>query len=185
MIDPQVGARLVRYARARVREALGGPPAHPPDDPIGAAPGAAFVTLRRKTDGRLHGCIGSLEPRRPLVSDVAENAVAAALEDPRAPTIELEDVDDLEVELSVLSPLEKLPAAPTEREAFALVDARRGGIVLRWHGRRATFLPQMWDRMTGVREFLDELRMKAGLAPDFWAPDVELYRYTVEEFHDP
>lgn len=184
MLDPQVGRRLVRYARQRVREALGGPPAQPPAEPELSAPGASFVTLRRRSDHRLHGCIGSLEPRRSLVSDVGQNAVAAAIEDPRAPAIALSDVDDLAVEVSVLSPLERMPPCATELDALETIAARKGGVVLVWHGRRATFLPQMWERLPDPIDFLTELRLKAGLPGDFWAPDVELWHYAVEKFAD-
>lgn len=184
MIDALVGRGLVVYARECIREALGGPPAHAPADPSVLVPGAAFVTLRRRRDGRLHGCIGSLEARRSLVADVASNAVAAALEDPRAPSIALGDVDGLEVEVSVLSALEPLGPQPTEAGALGTLAARKGGIVLAWRGRRATFLPQLWERMADPREFLTELKLKAGFSADFWAPDVQLFRYTVEMFAD-
>lgn len=184
MIDALVGRSLVVYARDCIREALGGPAALPPTDAALLRPGAAFVTLRRKRDGRLHGCIGSLEARRSLVADVAANAVAAALEDPRAPSIALGDVDGLEVEVSVLSALEPLPPQRTELDALETLAARKGGVVLSWRGRRATFLPQMWERMPEPREFLSELKQKAGFPADFWEPDVQLSHYTAEIFAD-
>ena len=169
------GRVLVRYARARLREALGGPPAA---RPVGAwcdEPGATFVTLRWRS-GDLQGCIGTLEPERALVDDVAHNAIAAGTRDPRTRPCTLAEVDDLHVELSILSPLE--PIASED-------DIRVGsdGVVLVHEFRRATFLPVMWKRLVDKQTFMRELRRKAGLAPDF-AGHVQLMRYTVDHFED-
>lgn len=176
------GRALVRFARAAIGEALGGPAAVPPDGPWSREPGASFVTLRRH--GELHGCIGSVEARRRLVDDVAQNAVAAALRDPRGRPIGLRDVADLTVELSLLSPLERIPftdEASAERALVPDVD----GVVLRWHGRQGTFLPQVWADLSDPHEFMAHLKHKAGLPADFWAPGVELYRYRVDKWIDP
>ena len=169
---------LPEYARACIREALGGPRAQTPQGHD--EPGATFVTLRQP-DGELHGCVGSLEPRRSIAADVRANAVAAALDDPRAPPIALEDVDSLEVEVSVLSPLERIPVKD-EGDAIAKLAGLRGGVVFKYKGRRATFLPQMWERFPDAEEFVAQLKRKAGFAEDFWAPELEVWHYTVEKF---
>jgi AmmeMemoRadiSam system protein A len=178
MIDGR-GEALALWARARLKQELGGPSAVPPAGKWADEPGATFVTLRWR-DGRLQGCIGSLEPRRSIVNDVAHNAVAAGLHDPRSNPVSLAEVDDLDVEISILSPLEPIAF---HDESSALRAIRRGvdGIVFEHRGRRATFLPSMWPRLPGVREFLGELKEKAGLPYDFWDDDVRLYRYTVEK----
>src|SRR5262245_36891718 len=98
LLSAAEGTELVRFARAAIRESLGGESATPPHGDWCDRSGAVFVTLRRK-DGGLHGCVGSLEPRRPLVADVRANAVASALDDPRAPAIALEDLENLNVEI--------------------------------------------------------------------------------------
>lgn len=180
MVALEAGVVLARFARARIRESLGGPPAAPPSEVL--ADRATFVSLHWP-DGRLQGCIGSLEPRRATVDDVAANAVAAALSDPRAAPLSLADVETLEVEVSILSPLEPL-AARSEAEACALLRPFVDGVVLRWHKRRATFLPQVWDHLRDPVTFLGELRRKAGLAPDFWDDALELDRYTVDIVRD-
>ena len=176
------GEALVRWARARIRQELGGPAATPPQGPWCAKPGAAFVTLRWR-DGSLQGCIGSLEPHRAIVQDVAHNAIAAALHDPRSEPVKLDEVDDLDVELSILSALEPIDFAD-EQAALAAIRTGIDGIVLQWRSRRATFLPSMWPVLKDVRVFMSALKRKAGLHGDFWAADMKLWRYTVDKFVD-
>jgi AmmeMemoRadiSam system protein A len=181
-VPPEDALRLARFARARIAEELGGPAPGAVADDWAHAPGASFVTLHRG-DGRLQGCIGSLEPRRPLVDDVEHNALAAAFWDPRADQLTLRDVDDLDVEVSILSPLEPVGVA-SEDEARQALRPGVDGVVLAWHEHRATFLPQVWDELPDAGEFLAELKRKAGLPGHFWDPDVRLLRYTVCAVHD-
>ena len=177
------GAELVRFARARVEQALGGPRVTPPAGEWTRQLGATFVTLRW-VDGRLHGCIGSLEPRTALLDDVAKNAVAAALRDPRAEPISLEDVAQLDVELSILSALEPI-SFEDEASAHAAVEVGVHGVVFAHGDRRSTFLPAMWSRFGDVASFMAALKMKAGLRADFWDDTVKLWRYVVDKHVDP
>jgi hypothetical protein len=170
------GAVLVRWARASLREKLGGPAAERPSGAWCDELGATFVTLRWKS-GQLQGCIGSLEADRAIVDDVAHNAIAAGTRDPRTTPCALDDVDRLDVELSILSPLE-----PLEGEHAIRVGI--DGVVLLHGGRRATFLPVMWERLRDVPTFMAELRHKCGLPRNF-AGEVRLMRYTVDKFTDP
>ena len=170
---------LARFARARIAEELGGEPASRDELDVSCNQwGASFVTLRWD-DGRLQGCIGSLEPRRSLVDDVAQNALAAAFADPRAEPLGPSDLAHLEIEVSVLSPLERIAFDGTEAGARAALRVGTDGVVLVHGGRRGTFLPQMWEQLETPEIFLDELKRKARLPASFWAPDVELQRYTV------
>jgi len=143
------------------------------------APGAVFVTLKR--GGQLRGCIGSLEPRRPLVEDVAHNAYAAAFEDPRFPPLRREEIEDLEIQLSVLS-----PAVPMrfDSEAELVAQLRPGidGLVLIEGMRRGTFLPSVWEQLPDPWQFLDHLKQKAGLPSGYWSPTVRVERYTTESW---
>ena len=175
-------AVLPKYARACIAAALGGPEAERPRAEGLQRAAAAFVTLRHP-DGALQGCIGTIEPRGSLVETVADCARGAAFRDPRGKRLSLADVGALFVEVSVLSPTE--PIHFTD-EASARAALRPGvdGVVLRYHGRQGTFLPQMWPRLGDAANFLDELKRKAGLSPSFWARDVELSRYTVEAYTD-
>jgi len=170
---------LARFARARIAEELGGEPADGRDTMHASCnhPGASFVTLRWR-DGRLQGCIGSLEPRRPLADDVAHNALAAAFIDPRAAPLTLSDLAALVVEVSVLSRLERITFDGTEAGARAALRVGEG-VVLAYGARRGTFLPQMWESLETPEEFLVELKRKARLEPFFWSPEIELHRYTV------
>jgi AmmeMemoRadiSam system protein A len=179
----EVAGVLTRYARACIREALGGPPAPAPRGGVYDEPGAAFVSLHAPGD-RLQGCIGTLKPHRSLAEDVAANARAAAFDDPRARRLHLEEVDALEVEVAVLGPLEPVPAAD-EAEACAALRPGVDGVLLAWEGKRATFIPQMWRYFTDARALLAELKQKAGLPSDFWAPDMEVWRYQATVAVDP
>lgn len=181
-VDRDRLAALAGYARDVIREALGGPRAVPPTGAWTREPGATFVTLRHGE--ALQGCVGSLEPDRAIVEDVARNAVAAAFHDRRGGPLVRADADRLTVEISVLSPAEPI-AFTTERDALEALRPGHDGVLFAWHGRRATFLPQVWESLPDRVEFLARLKEKAGLDPRFWSPDVELSRYAVEKFIDP
>lgn len=144
-----------------------------------AEPGATFVTL--KLDGELRGCIGSLEPRRSLAEDVAQNARAAAYRDPRFPPVGRDERRRLEVEVSVLSAPERLPVS-SEADAIARLRPGVDGVILELGDRRSTFLPQVWESLPDPGDFLGELKRKAGLPASFWDERIELSRYTVEKF---
>lgn len=176
------GDELVRFARAKLAEELGGPPAARPREPWAEVPCGTFVTLRW-SDGRLQGCIGNLEPRRAIADEVAHNSVAAGTLDPRAQRITLADVEQLDVELSILSPLERVEAS-TEAAARAQIEPGVHGVVFVHRGRRSTFLPVMWSRFDGMDDFMSALKEKAGYPPDFWDDDCHLYRYTADKHVD-
>ncbi len=152
-----------------------------PEDPWLHEPGAVFVTLHNH--GALRGCVGSLFAVRPLIEDVRKNAVAAALRDTRFSPVEAHELCDLEVEVTELSA--PVPITFTS-EADALAQLRPGedGVVLRWGGHRATFLPQVWDALPEPEEFLAHLKRKAGLAEDFWDDAVELERYSAHKWSE-
>jgi len=138
------------------------------------APGASFVTLER--DDELLGCIGSLEPQRALWRDVVHNARGAAFDDPRFPALAGDAWDGVSVEVSILSPLEEIPAAGADDVASRLrpgVD----GLVLVAEGRRGTFLPDVWDKIPKPIEFVHELLLKAG-CPGPWIEGTRAWRYT-------
>ena len=174
---------LARYARAVVREALGDAAAIPPQGGVFDEPGASFVSLHW-VGGELQGCIGSLEPRRTLAADVAKNARAAALDDPRARRLSLDEADALDVEVSVLGPIEPI-VAEDEDAARAQLDAGIDGVVFVWRQHRATFIPQMWNHFGDARTLVAELKLKAGVPADFWAPDARLLRYRATIGIDP
>lgn len=144
--------------------------------------GASFVTLNK--DGRLRGCIGSLEARRPLVLDVQQNAIGAALHDPRFPPVRPEEVDNLDIEISVLSLPEPLEYDSVEDLLDKLRPGVDGVVIERgWH--RATFLPQVWEKIPDEHQFLERLCLKAGLSRDAYrGGELSVSTYQVEKFKE-
>jgi hypothetical protein len=142
---------------------------------------ASFVTLR--VDGGLRGCIGALEPTRPLVADVARNAHAAAFRDPRFPPLERAELDGLRICVSLLGPLERLVAG-SRAELLAQLRPGVDGLLLAQGACRGTFLPAVWDALPDPDAFLRELEHKAGLAPSAWQQPIECFRYQTAEWGD-
>jgi AmmeMemoRadiSam system protein A len=143
-------------------------------------PGCCFVSL--DLAGGPAGCIGSLEPQRSLWRDVAHNARAAAFDDPRYPPIELGDLAEATLTISVLSPLSRVAGDrdEVERSLRPGVD----GVVLAAEGLRGTFLPSVWGKVDDTGAFLDLLLRKAGLTGDSWPADARVWRYTTDEWTD-
>lgn len=180
-LPPDAGAVLLPLARAAIGRAFGRDtgPTDPPD--WVQAPGASFVTLT--TAGALSGCIGSTEPRRALGDDVTGNARAAAFHDPRfAPMAEAE-LELTTIEVSVLSAQTPLPVVD-EADAVARLRVGVDGVVLTYAGRRATFLPQVWETLPDPAVFLARLRVKLGVPATYWSRGMTLSRYTVTAFHE-
>jgi AmmeMemoRadiSam system protein A len=152
-----------------------------PAAPFLDEPGATFVTLR--LNGELRGCIGSLEAERPLRDDVARNARAAALRDPRFPPLSGEELEEVDVEVSLLSPAQPL-SFRDEQDLLRQLETERPGLVLEHGRRRSTFLPQVWEQLPDPRDFLRHLKAKAGLPPDFWSDEIRVSFYTVEKWSE-
>ncbi len=176
------GPVLLRIARASIAQALGRGLPCATDAPWLQEWGATFVTLSQQ--GELRGCIGTLQARRPLLEDIQSNAVAAALRDPRFAPLTAQELDNTQIEISVLSALQAL-AFSSESEALAQLRPGVDGLVLEWGRHHATFLPQVWEQLPTAALFLAHLKHKAGLPGDFWASDIRLQRYTVRTFSEP
>jgi len=135
----------------------------------------AFVTLHKH--GKLRGCIGHITGRSPLAETVAEMAVAAAFQDPRFPPLDVGELDQIDIEISVLTPLERLQN-PED------IQIGRQGLVMKKGPRSGLLLPQVateqgWDR----RAFLENACIKAGLPPDAWKDgDTEIYVFSADVF---
>jgi AmmeMemoRadiSam system protein A len=140
-------------------------------------PRATFVTLH--LEGRLRGCVGSLEAQRPLVADVAESAWSAAFRDPRFDPLDRAELRGLAISISVLGPLEPLAVA-SEQELVARLRPGVDGLLLRQGRLRGTLLPAVWRHVADAREFVREVKRKAGLPEDHWSEELEALRYTVE-----
>ncbi|MDR0415812.1 MAG: AmmeMemoRadiSam system protein A [Propionibacteriaceae bacterium] len=184
-LPAEAGAVLTGLARATLARRLGQAAAADPPGPVPdwlRADGASFVTL--EIDGQLRGCIGSLEAHRPLAADVAANAVAAAFLDPRFPPLSPGEYGLVDIEVSVLTAPEPL-LVRDEADARARLRPGVDGVILAVQGRRATYLPQVWDDLPDPAVFLASLRRKAGLPASYWGPDLRLWRYGVTAFREP
>jgi AmmeMemoRadiSam system protein A len=150
--------------------------------PILQEQGACFVTLTSR--GYLRGCVGALEPYQSLAEDVFEHAIAAAFQDYRFPPVQAREVKDLEIEISYLTrPVPLKYENPDELPK--LLRPKIDGVVLRDAGRRATFLPQVWEKIPDPEQFLEELCMKMGAPVDLWRrKKLDVMISQVEEFHE-
>jgi AmmeMemoRadiSam system protein A len=173
--DPSLGAALIATARGAIDGAFGRPVASVRAHPALDRPGATFVTLM--LHGELRGCIGSLEARRALATDVRHNALAAAFGDPRFEPLARHEVEATSVEVSLLSAAAVVEVAD-EDDLLARLRPGVDGIVLELGARRATFLPQVWDALPDARDFLRALKRKAGMPADFWSGEIRVSRYT-------
>jgi AmmeMemoRadiSam system protein A len=140
---------------------------------------ASFVTLYWHQ--QLRGCIGSVRPARPLLEDVAHNAYAAAFRDSRFDPLTAAEFDDLQIEISVLSPLQPM-RFEDERDLIEQLQPNVDGVIIQAGDYRATFLPKVWESLPRKREFFSQLKLKAGLTPDFWSDGISCYRYTTDTF---
>jgi hypothetical protein len=138
--------------------------------------GATFVTLTK--DGALRGCIGSLEAARPLAQDVVQNALAAAHRDPRFAALSAGEWPQCRVEVSLLSAAKPIRFAD-EADLLEQIRAGEDGLIIEAHGRRATYLPQVWEVIPDKQQFLDELKRKAGIAFDTRLAACKVSRYRV------
>lgn len=175
------GAVLLPLARAAIAQELGRPQAADDSAPWLHERGACFVTLTQQ--GELRGCIGTVEAHRPLLADLRANAVAAAVRDPRFAPLTLRELDRTEVEVSLLSPMQAL-VFRSEGEALAQLRPGTDGVVFEYGARRSTFLPQVWEQLPQVEDFMAYLKRKAGLPTDFWHAEVRLQRYTVSKWKE-
>lgn len=174
-LGPRERSALLRIARDAVaaaarRERFAAPV---PESAALGEPRGAFVTLHRA--GALRGCIGIFESSSPLYRTVAEMARSAAVGDPRFEPLRSEELPQVEVEISVLSPLRPVP--PEE------VEVGRHGVYLEQGFHRGVLLPQVavehgWDRET----FLDQTCRKAGLPPGVWRQGTTIYVFEAEVF---
>lgn len=177
-IEPEEQQRLLALARASLRHGLQYGQALAVEIqawPVHLCePAATFVTLRRAQ--QLQGCIGSLEPHRPLVQDIASNAYAAGARDPRFAPLQITELAKITFEISVLTSPQALSVA-SEQALLERLTPGVDGLILEWEGRSSTFLPAVWQQLPHPRDFLSQLWLKAGLEPGFWAQGITCYRY--------
>jgi AmmeMemoRadiSam system protein A len=143
---------------------------------------ATFVTLSENE--RLRGCIGSLEPRRPLIDDAVANTTQAAFADPRFPPLKESELTGIRIDVSILSHPRRIPAGRESELADAL-EPDRDGLILTAGRRRALFLPSVWRHLPDARVFVRHLMAKAGFESNRWPEELEARRFRVEAFGAP
>lgn len=183
MIDRQQEHVLLQLAEASIRHGLAHGRPLKPDlaeyEPALREPGASFVTLKR--EGELRGCIGSLTAHRPLVDDVAENAYAAAFSDPRFYPLQAIELHGLEMHVSILGTPEPM-GFTSERDLLEQLRPGIDGLILEEGFRRGTFLPSVWEQLPSAQDFLNHLKLKAGLPVNYWSETIQISRYTTHSF---
>jgi AmmeMemoRadiSam system protein A len=181
MLDPAECRALLRVARDSIEQSLlsGARAQFPQADfpPPLVAWRSTFVTLT--IGDRLRGCCGRLEPERPLIEDVWHNAYAAGFQDPRFDPLAAYELSNLHVEVSILTPLERL-AVGSHAELLAALEPGRHGLVLASGGERVTFIPHVWEDIADAATFVRELRRKAGWPGEGWQADLEAWRFEAE-----
>ena len=138
---------------------------------------ATFVTLQKHQ--QLRGCIGMLAAVRPLVEDIAENAFSAAFQDHRFPPLAANELDELDIHLSILTPSEPILFS-SEQDLLSQIQPNIDGLILQEGNLRGTFLPSVWEQLPEPKQFLRHLKQKAGLPPDYWSETIKVYRYHTE-----
>ena len=182
-LNNEQGKALLALARATLEGRLQGR-GEPltPVDPGLQQEAATFVTLKKS--GQLRGCIGNLQPVGPIWRGIRDNVLNAALHDPRFAPLAPDEVDLVDVHISILSPPSPLTY---DCEEALLNELRPGldGVILRQGRRSATFLPQVWEQLPDPRQFLDQLCRKAGLGSGCWRHNsTEIFVYQVQGFEE-
>ncbi len=184
-INPSDRNLLLETARASIQHGLDQGKAlevHTADYPDELqAERACFVTLQ--IAGELRGCIGHLQAMQPLIDDVAENAWAAAFQDPRFAPLSQAEFPRLEIHISILSPPQAMTFTSQE-DLLAQIRPGIDGLILEDGYRRGTFLPSVWESLPDTSDFLAHLKLKAGFPANYWSDKIRISRYTSESITD-
>jgi hypothetical protein len=140
---------------------------------------ATFVTLHKNE--QLRGCIGILEPLRPLVADIAHNAFAAAFSDSRFPPVSPDELSQLKIHISILGTPEEI-LFDSENDLLSQLQPGIDGLILQEGSLKGTFLPSVWESLPEKHDFLNHLKAKTGLPANYWSDNIKVQRYTVEDF---
>jgi len=179
MLNKEERKSLIQLARNTIKARLyrQPPPEYVPFSEALKVRSGAFVTLHKH--GSLRGCIGLVQATKPLHETVREMAIAAAFEDPRFPPLSREEFDDIDIEISVMSPVRQIKDVDE-------IKVGKHGIIIKRGFNQGLLLPQVateqgWDRNT----FLEHTCYKAGLSGDCWKkPDTEIYIFSAEVFSE-
>ena len=175
ILSPHQQTELLEYARATIAARFGHPKPEPPQDPVFDKKYGLFVSLH--LEGNLRGCIGYIEGFAPLHDSVREMALAAAFRDPRFPALKANELELIEIEISVLGDL--IPISNADD-----IQIGRDGLFIEHPQGSGLLLPQVateWNWSS--QEFLKQVCRKAGLAASAWSDEsAVLYRFEAEVF---
>ncbi len=178
-MNPSQKKELLELARASIETKVrsGALQIKTTDRPEFSQAQGVFVTL--KIHGRLRGCIGYIESQSPLYKNIQECAISSAERDPRFPPLQATELTDLDIEISVLSPVKALPSIDD-------IQIGQTGLIMQSGSRRGVLLPQVpVEQGWNVQQFLSGLCQKTGLKDGVWKnPNVKLYYFTAEVFND-
>lgn len=138
---------------------------------------ACFVTLH--IGNQLRGCIGSIIASRPLIIDVTANAFSAAFQDPRFTPLHKNELEKITIDISILSVPQPLEVA-SEQDLLKKLRPGIDGLILSDLGRKATFLPSVWEQLPNPKDFVSHLKNKAGWKSDYWSNTIVIATYTTE-----
>jgi AmmeMemoRadiSam system protein A len=144
-----------------------------------AEPHGNFVTLTRR--GVLRGCVGTLIGTAPLAQGVANSAYNAGFNDQRFPPLSAAELDQTQIDISVLSQPQPLIANDLS-ELLEQLHPREHGLIVEDRGHRATLLPKVWEKVPDAKQFITELLAKAGLPPYYWSDTIRFFGYKAFEF---
>jgi len=185
MISEKQGQMLLKMARAGIAEKLGLPVDKTQidlDQSFLEIKLGVFVSLHK--NGALRGCIGVIEPVESLKTGVGETARLAAFKDSRFAPLAGDEFDQVDLEISLLSPPEEFEYGTTKELVQRLVPFK-DGVIIKKGSRQATFLPQVWEQLPDAASFLSQLCIKAGLDADEWTQgSLTVHTYRVHVFFE-
>lgn len=189
-VSNEHGQILVKLARQTIMEQLGCKSCKAEDDVLETALSTKELQEKRgifvslKIEGQLRGCIGSLAATESITEGVRDNAVNAAFHDPRFSPLSLDELDNLGIEVSILTEPQPLEYSDHE-DLIAKLRVGVDGLIIRKGPLSATFLPQVWDQLPKPEDFLSHLCSKAGLPAYSWkTTDLEVSTYQVQYFSE-
>ena len=139
--------------------------------------GACFVTLEKR--GELRGCIGSIAPYRPLIDDLIANSYSSAYADPRFKQVDKNELDDLDIKISLLSKYHEINFV-SEDELLEKIEPFKDGLIISDLGKRAVYLPSVWEQIPNKKLFLQSLKQKAGFKSDHFSTTFKAYKFYTE-----
>ena len=141
--------------------------------------GASFVTI--KIDGKLRGCVGSIYPTKPLILDLIDNAKNAGFSDSRFIPLTIDELENIEISVSILSMLENI-SFKDEKDLLSKIHPY--GVIISEHEKRAVYLPSVWEQLPDREIFLNSLKEKAGLPPTYFSRTFEAYKFTTVDLEE-